>query len=216
MEFILQFLDIFLHLDRHLKELIDTYGFLTHFILFAIVFCETGLVITPFLPGDSLLFAAGAFAALGGLRLEILFPLLAMAAFCGDNLNYFIGSKIGEKAFSMNSRLFRREYLQKTQGFYAKHGGKTVIIARFIPIVRTFAPFVAGIGSMRYSRFIGFSLLGSFLWMSVFLCGGYFFGNIPMVKRNFTLVILAIIVISVMPMVLEYMRGKAASAKSNA
>ncbi len=216
MEFILQFIDIFLHLDRHLKDLIETYGFLTHFILFAIIFCETGLVVTPFLPGDSLLFAAGAFAALGGLRLELLFPLLAMAAFCGDNLNYFIGSKIGAKAFAMDSRFFRREYLEKTQAFYAKHGGKTVIIARFIPIIRTFAPFVAGIGAMRYSRFIGFSILGSFLWMSVFLIGGYFFGNIPMVKRNFTLVILAIIVISVIPMVVEYVRGRTANTKASA
>lgn len=216
MEFMLQFIDIFLHLDRHLKDLIEQYGFITHFILFAIIFCETGLVVTPFLPGDSLLFVAGAFAALGGLHLELLFPLLVMAAFCGDNLNYFIGSKIGTKAFSMNSRLLRREYLQKTQDFYAKHGGKTVIIARFIPIIRTFAPFVAGIGAMRYSRFIGFSILGSFLWMSVFLIGGYFFGNIPMVKRNFTFVILAIIAISVMPMVVEYVRGRAAKAKSSA
>lgn len=216
MEFILQFIDIFLHLDRHLKDLIETYGFLTHFILFAIIFCETGLVVTPFLPGDSLLFAAGAFAAIGGLHLELLFPLLALAAFCGDNLNYFIGSRIGAKAFAMDSRFFRREYLEKTQAFYAKHGGKTVIIARFIPIIRTFAPFVAGIGAMKYSRFIGFSILGSFLWMSVFLIGGYFFGNIPMVKRNFTLVILAIIVISVMPMVVEYARSRAASTKAGA
>ncbi|MDD3553092.1 MAG: DedA family protein [Deltaproteobacteria bacterium] len=208
MELLLKFIDIFLHLDIHLKELIETYGFLTHFILFAIIFCETGLVVTPFLPGDSLLFAAGAFAAIGGLRIELLFPLLAMAAFLGDNLNYWIGSQIGAKAFTLNSRFLRREYLERTQRFYAKHGGKTVIIARFIPIVRTFAPFVAGIGAMRYSKFIGFSVLGSFLWMSVFLTGGYFFGNIPMVKRNFTLVILAIIVISVMPMALEWWKAR--------
>jgi len=208
MELLLKFIDIFLHLDIHLKELIETYGFLTHFILFAIIFCETGLVVTPFLPGDSLLFAAGAFAAIGGLRIELLFPLLAMAAFLGDNLNYWIGSQIGAKAFTLNSRFLRREYLERTQRFYAQHGGKTVIIARFIPIVRTFAPFVAGIGAMRYSKFIGFSVLGSFLWMSVFLTGGYFFGNIPMVKRNFTLVILAIIVISVMPMALEWWKAR--------
>ncbi|MEZ0328322.1 MAG: DedA family protein [Dissulfuribacterales bacterium] len=208
MDLLLQFIDIFLHLDKHLKELIEQYGFLTHFILFAIIFCETGLVVTPFLPGDSLLFAAGAFAALGALDLRLLFPLLAIAAFCGDNLNYYFGSRLGTRAFSMNLRFVKPEYLWKTRAFYAKHGGKTVIIARFIPIVRTFAPFVAGIGAMKYHRFIGFSLFGSFLWMSIFLCGGYFFGNIPLVKRNFTMVILAIIIISVMPIVIEYLKGR--------
>jgi membrane-associated protein len=202
-------LDIIIHLDKHLGLVIQHYGFWTHLLLFVILFCETGLVITPFLPGDSLLFAAGAFAALGSLDLTWLAFSLPLAAMIGDSSNYWIGRIIGPKVFSGgNSRLLNRNHLERTHEFYLKYGGKTVIIARFMPIVRTFAPFVAGVGAMAYRRFILYSIGGSIGWVLIFVLGGYFFGNIPVVKANFTLVILAIIVISLLPGIIEYVRGR--------
>ena len=202
-------LDIIVHFDKHLGLVIQHYGFWTHLLLFVIIFCETGLVITPFLPGDSLLFAAGAFAALGSLDLTWLAFSLPLAAMIGDSSNYWIGRITGPKVFSSGeSRLLNRKHLERTHEFYLKYGGKTVIIARFMPIVRTFAPFVAGVGAMAYRRFIVYSIGGSIGWVLVFILGGYFFGNIPVVKANFTLVILAIIVISLLPGIIEYVRGR--------
>jgi membrane-associated protein len=201
-------LDLFIHLDQHLSRVISEYGTWTHFILFLIVFCETGLVVTPFLPGDSLLFAAGTFAALGALDLRLIVLLLTVAAILGDTVNYWVGAYIGPRAFGSNSRLLRREYLDRTHAFYEKHGGKTIILARFVPIIRTFAPFVAGIGAMSYPRFITYNVVGAVLWVGLFVLGGYFFGNIPTVRENFTLVILAIIVISVVPVVIEALKSR--------
>jgi membrane-associated protein len=201
-------IDFFLHLDQHLSQVISQYGTWTHFILFLIVFCETGLVITPFLPGDSLLFAAGTFAALGSLDLGLMIVLLIVAAIVGDTVNYWIGSYIGPRAFSGNVRFLKREYLERTHAFYEKHGGKTIILARFIPIIRTFAPFVAGVGAMSYPKFLTYNVVGAVLWVGLFVLGGYFFGNIPTVRENFTLVILAIIAISVLPIVVETLRAR--------
>ena len=209
MELLKYAFDVVIHLDRHLGLIIEQYGFWTHLLLFVVIFCETGLVVTPFLPGDSLLFAAGAFASLGSLKLGWLTILLPLASIAGDSSNYWIGRMAGPKVFSSRrSRLLNRDHLARTQAFYLKHGGKTVIIARFMPIIRTFAPFVAGIGAMVYRRFIIYSVGGSIGWILTFTLGGYFFGNIPVVKRNFTLVILAIIVISVLPGVIEYARQR--------
>lgn len=208
MEYLKNFIDLFLHLDKHLSEIITTYGVTTYAILFAIIFIETGIVIMPFLPGDSLLFAAGAFAAKGDLDIAILFFLLLVAGIIGDTLNYHIGKYIGPKVFEQNYRFLKKEYLEKTQAFYEKHGGKTIIFARFIPIIRTFAPFVAGVGTMNYRKFITYNVLGCIFWVGGFLLLGYFFGNIPAVKKNFTLVILGIIVLSVMPPVIELLREK--------
>lgn len=208
MEIISELVDFILHLDVHLNEIIKNFGVFTYLILFLIIFLETGVVITPFLPGDSLLFAAGSFAALGSLNIIALFLLLTAAAILGDTLNYWIGHFIGPRAFSGNIRFLKKEYLDRTHEFYDKHGGKTIILARFIPIIRTFAPFVAGIGAMNYSRFILYNVIGAVLWVSIFTFGGYFFGNLPFVKDNFTLVILAIIVISVLPGVFEFLREK--------
>jgi len=206
---IASFIGFCMHLDVYLKSIIQTYGTFTYVILFIVVFCETGLVVTPFLPGDSLLFAAGTFAAQGAFDLALLCALLVIAPFFGDNLNYWIGRSIGPKIFHKeNVRFLNKKHLEKTHQFYDKHGPKTVIIARFIPIIRTFAPFVAGIGRMPYFRFIGFSFLGSILWVGVFVMGGYFFGNLPVVKNNFTIVIFAIILISIMPGIIEYIRHK--------
>ncbi len=212
MELINYFMDLILHLDRHLNEIIQDYGVWTYLILFTIIFCETGLVVTPFLPGDSLLFAAGALAALtdSPLNIFLLFLLLTVAAIIGDTVNYWIGAYIGPKAFSSKSRFFKREYLEQTQAFYEKHGGKTIIIARFIPIIRTFAPFVAGIGSMTYWRFILYNITGGIIWVGLCLLLGYLFGNLPFVKKNFSLVILAIIFISLLPALIEYLRHRAA------
>lgn len=209
MQIIESFIDFILHLDQHLNDIIQTYGLWTYLLLFAIVFMETGLVVTPFLPGDSLLFAAGTFAALGSLNVWILWGLLFIAAVLGDTVNYWIGNKIGPKAFEQDFRFLKKEYLEKTQDFYEKHGGKTIILARFVPIVRTFAPFVAGVGTMHYGRFLSFNVIGAFLWTGIFIWLGYFFGNIPFVKRNFELVIVVIILISVVPMAIEYVRSKA-------
>jgi membrane-associated protein len=200
--------DLFLHLDQHLSQVISQYGTWTHLILFLIVFCETGLVITPFLPGDSLLFAAGTFAALGALDLWLILMLLVLAAILGDTVNYWIGAYVGPRAFRGDMRFLRKEYLDRTHAFYEKHGGKTIILARFVPIIRTFAPFVAGVGAMSYPKFIAYNVVGAVLWVGIFVLGGYYFGNIPTVRENFTLVILAIIVISVLPMVVEVLRSR--------
>jgi membrane-associated protein len=202
--------DLFLHLDTHLAEVIQQYGTYTYALLFLIVFLETGLVVTPLLPGDSLLFAAGSFAGLGALGLWPLFFLLCAAAILGDTANYAIGAYLGPKVFHYpKSRFFNPEHLRKTHEFYEKYGGKTIIIARFIPIIRTFAPFVAGIGAMSYARFLSYNVIGGVLWVSVCLFAGYFFGNLTFVQKNFSLVILAIIVISMLPALVEYLRHRA-------
>jgi membrane-associated protein len=209
MELIKYFIDFILHLDTHLVELVSRYGTFSYAILFAIVFCETGLVVTPFLPGDSLLFAVGALSATGALDVYTAALLLMLAAILGDTTNYWIGYFVGPKVFrSESSRWLNRKHLQRTSEFYEKYGVKTVIIARFMPIVRTFAPFVAGIGRMYYPRFLFFSVLGSFLWIGLFVTAGYLFGNIPLVKRNFTLVVLAIIFISILPALIEAMKAR--------
>jgi membrane-associated protein len=204
-----QILDIVLHLDRHLAQITSDYGAWTYLIVCLVVFCETGLVVTPFLPGDSLLFAIGAVAALGSLDLRLLALFLMLATFAGDNVNYFIGRKLGPKIMSRpDSRWLRKEHLDRTHAFFEKYGGKTIIIARFVPIVRTFTPFVAGVGAMTYRRFVAYSVVGAALWVIGFLLAGYFFGNFPFVKKNFTLVILAIIVISLLPGVIEFFRAR--------
>ena len=208
MDLLPRIMDLFLHLDQHLGQLISQYGTWTHLILFLIVFCETGLVVTPFLPGDSLLFAAGTFAALGALDLWMVVLLLILAAIAGDTVNYWIGAYIGPRAFRGDIRFLRKEYLDRTHAFYEKHGGKTIILARFVPIIRTFAPFVAGVGAMSYPRFITYNVVGAVLWVGLFVLGGYFFGNISVVRENFTLVILAIIAISVLPIVIEARRAR--------
>jgi membrane-associated protein len=203
-----QVIDLFLHLDVHLGGVIQDYGAWTYLILFLVIFFETGVVVTPFLPGDSLLFAAGSFAALGSLDVTRLFLLLGTAAVVGDNTNYFIGRKVGPRVFRENVRFLNRRHLDRTHAFYEKHGGKTIVMARFVPIVRTFAPFVAGIGAMRYRRFLPIDIFGGILWVGLFVFGGYFFGNLPIVKRNFSVVILAIIVISVLPIAWEWFRQR--------
>jgi len=209
MELIQQFFDIFVHLDRYLELIVRDYGLWTYLILFLIVFCETGLVVTPFLPGDSLLFATGALAATTSLEVGWLLGLLSVAAIAGDTANYWIGNLVGPRVFSgKESRFLNREHLERTHRFYEKHGGKTIIIARFMPIIRTFAPFVAGVGSMNYARFILYNIVGGIAWVAIFIVGGYLFGNIPMVKRNFTLVIMVIIVVSVMPGIVEFVRHR--------
>jgi membrane-associated protein len=208
-ELLAQFLDLVLHLDKHLTVLIQSYGAWVYLLLFLIIFCETGLVIAPFLPGDSLLFVAGTMAAAGALDVHGLFALLVAAAFCGDNTNYWIGRYIGPRVFKRErSRLFNPEHIVRTQNFYEKHGGKTVILARFLPIIRTFAPFVAGIGHMRYARFVFYSFSGSVFWIGFFVYGGYYFGNIPLIKNNLTVFILGIIVVSILPGVIGYVRQK--------
>jgi membrane-associated protein len=201
-------LDFILHLDVHLLTLVHEYGMWVYAILFAIIFAETGLVVAPFLPGDSLLFVTGALCGMGSLELQVLMPLLMLAAFSGDNTNYWIGRLFGIKLFKHDSRFFKHEHLEKTQAFYAKHGGKTIIFARFLPIVRTFAPFVAGIGSMNYRTFISFSALGSLAWIGSLTLAGYFFGNIPIIKNNLTLLIIVIIFISFIPAIREYIKHR--------
>jgi membrane-associated protein len=201
-------LDIVLHIDKHLQMWVIEYQTLTYLILFTIIFMETGFVVTPFLPGDSLLFAAGTVAAMDNqpLNVFILIILLILAAFSGDNTNYFFGRFLGDKVYEKNYRLIRREYLDKTHAFYEKHGGKTIIIARFMPIIRTFAPFVAGVGTMKYSRFISFSIIGNIIWVVFFIIAGYFFGNIPIVKNNFSIVIVTIIFVSLLPMIIAIIK----------
>ena len=196
-------IDFFLHLDTYLNVVIQNYGILTYLIIFLVIFAETGFVVTPFLPGDSLLFAAGTFASLGSLKVFWLFILLSIAAILGDTINYWLGHFIGPKIWFLN-----KKYLEQTQNFYERHGGKTIILARFIPIIRTFAPFVAGIGKMNYWRFISYNIIGGISWIAIFLFGGYYFGNIPLVKQNFTLVILAIIFISILPAIIGYFRHR--------
>jgi membrane-associated protein len=211
MEFIQQLIDIFFHLDTHLNAWAGLLGPWLYLVLFAILFCETGLVIMPLLPGDSLLFAVGALAAIEGspLNLGLLAILLVIAAVTGDAVNYAIGFRVGPKVFSReNSRFLNREHLLQTQAFYDRHGGKTIFLARFIPIIRTFAPFVAGIGRMGYRRFSMFNVTGGIAWVLSFMLGGYYFGNVPVIKRNFHYVIVAIMVISVLPAVIEYLRNR--------
>jgi membrane-associated protein len=208
MDLLRSFIDLFLHLDQHLSRIIADYGVWTHLILFAIVFAETGLVVTPFLPGDSLLFAAGTFAALGSLDLWLVVVLLIGAAILGDTLNYWIGAWVGPRAFSGKVKYLRTDYLDRTHAFYEKHGGKTIILARFVPIIRTFAPFVAGVGAMSYPKFISYNVIGAVLWVGLFVPAGYFFGTIPAVRKNFTLVILAIIALSVLPFAFEAIRAR--------
>lgn len=200
-------IDLFLHLDAHLTEAIAHYGAWTYVLLFVIVYCETGLVVTPFLPGDSLLFASGSLAALGAFGLWQLAGTLMLAAFLGDVTNYAIGRFLGSRLFRENSRLFKREHLDRTHRFYEKHGSKALVMARFVPIIRTFAPFVAGIGRMRYVRFLAFSILASLLWVAVCVGSGFLFGNIPAVKNHFTLVVLAIIAVSLIPAALGFLRS---------
>jgi membrane-associated protein len=208
MDLLKQLVDLFLHLDKHLAEVIRDYGTWTNLILFLIVFCETGLVVTPFLPGDSLLFAAGTFASLGSLNVWVLFVLLALAAILGDTVNYWIGKKIGPRAFTGTVRFLKQEHLRKTESFYERHGKKTIIIARFVPIIRTFAPFVAGVGSMNYPVFLAYNVIGGVAWVAVCVFAGYFFGNIPVVKRNFSIAILAIILISMIPLAWEAWKAR--------
>jgi len=209
MELIANFISIFIHLDKHLSLIIQQYGSATYIILPLIIFCETGLVVTPFLPGDSLLFAAGAFAALGSFDIFLIFGLLVFAAMAGNTTNYWIGYFAGPKVFHREDvRFLNRKHLERTHRFYEKYGGKTIIMARFIPVVRTFAPFVAGLGRMTYARFISYDIFGGTAWVAVCVFSGYFFGNIPVVRRNFSLVILAIIVVSVTPGVVEFMRHR--------
>ncbi|MCD4801874.1 MAG: DedA family protein [Anaerolineales bacterium] len=208
MEVIKFLIDFVLHMDVYLNDIIANYGVWTYGILFFIIFLETGFVITPFLPGDSLLFAAGTFAALGSLNPIYLFLLLSVAAVIGDTVNYSIGHYIGPKAFSGEIKFLKKDHLDKTQEFYDKHGGKTIILARFIPIIRTFAPFVAGIGTMKYSKFILYNVVGGISWVAIFISLGYFFGNIPVVAKNFELVIFAIIFISFIPPVLEFIKAR--------
>jgi membrane-associated protein len=217
MDLLTLFMEFILHLDQYLSVVIQQYGIWTYVILFLIIFLETGFVITPFLPGDSLLFAAGAFAALGSLNLALLFLVLAAAAILGDTANYWIGYHIGPKVFRKKTgRLFKEEYLDRAHRFYEKYGGKTIFLARFVPIIRTFAPFVAGIGKMSYWRFITYNVAGGITWVALFLFGGFYFGNLPFVQENFTLVILAIILISFVPIGIEYLRHKRRKAKPHA
>lgn len=207
MEFLGAFVDVVLHIDRHLIELIATQGAWVYAILFLVIFCETGLVVTPFLPGDSLLFVSGAIAATGAMEPTWLIMLLVSASFLGDNTNYWIGRLAGPRLFKSNtSRLLNRDYLEKTHQFYERHGGKTIVLARFFPIIRTFAPFVAGMGSMNYHRFLVFSIAGGTAWVASFVLGGYFFGNIPFVKQNLTLVMLVIIAVSLLPGAIGFVR----------
>ncbi|HEX5731302.1 MAG TPA: DedA family protein [Blastocatellia bacterium] len=217
MELIKDILDFFLHLDDKLEDIIKNYGFWTYLILFLIIFAETGLVITPFLPGDSLLFAAGTFAAGRGLNVWLLFVLLSVAAIIGDTVNYWLGHYVGPRVFYKDDvRFLNKKYLERTHAFYEKYGGKTIIIARFIPIIRTFAPFVAGIGSMTYWRFITYNVVGGILWVGICVFAGYFFGNIPIVKNNFSIVIIVIVLISVLPVIVEFIRHRMSRAKAAA
>jgi membrane-associated protein len=208
-ELLSSLIDIILHLDAHLLALTHEYGVWVYGILFLIIYSETGLVIAPFLPGDSLLFVAGALCGMGALQLEWLAPLLVLAAFSGDNTNYWVGRLVGMQLLKRASaRLIRREHIDKTHAFYEKHGGKTVILARFLPIIRTFAPFVAGIGMMHYRKFVLFSALGSVAWITSLTVAGYLFGNIPVVKNNLTLIIVGIIVVSLLPAISEFIRHR--------
>jgi membrane-associated protein len=208
MDYIKFLIDFILHIDEHLTQIIAQYGTWTYAILFGIIFVETGLVIMPFLPGDSLLFAAGAFASRGALNPFVLTVLLSIAAVIGDTVNYWIGRYFGPRVFRTDSKLLNKRHLDRAQEFYNRHGGKAIVMARFVPIVRTFAPFVAGVGAMNYPKFLFYNVFGGILWISLFVWAGYFFGNIPTVEKNFELVIFAIIGLSVVPMVLEYWKER--------
>ena len=205
MEFLI--IDFILHIDKYLGILIENYGILTYLILFAIIFCETGLVITPLLPGDSLLFVVGTFAGAGFLNIYLLFIILSIAAIVGDSINYSIGNYFGKKILSGN-RFVKKEYLQRTRDFYDKYGVKTIILARFIPIIRTFAPFVAGIGKMNYARFLVFNVVGGILWVGIFVFAGFFFGGIPFIEKNLNYVIILIIIISIIPIISELLKNR--------
>jgi membrane-associated protein len=208
-------IDLFLHLDKHLAQVITSYGTYTYGLLFAVVFLETGLVVTPLLPGDSLLFAAGTFAARGSLNVGLLFGLLSFAAILGDTVNYAIGAYLGPKVFHFpKSRFFNPEHLRRTHAFYEKHGGKTIIIARFLPIIRTFAPFVAGIGAMSYLRFLAYNVVGGVLWVAICTFSGYFFGSHPFVQRHFSLVIMALVIIPGLPAAFEFVRQHLAARRA--
>ena len=210
-------LDLILHLDVYLDMLVTNYGTWVYAILFLVIFCETGLVVTPFLPGDSLLFIAGAVAAGGAMDPLLLAGLLMLAAILGDSTNYLIGRTAGEKLFSNpDSKIFRRDYLTRTHEFYDRHGGKTVTLARFLPIIRTFAPFVAGVGKMNYLRFFGFSVLGTVLWVGGLVTLGYFFGNVPFIKQNLSLLVVGIILVSLLPMIISLVRSKLSQRASKA
>jgi membrane-associated protein len=221
MDVLMLLVDFILHVDRHLENFVTNYGAWVYALLFLIIFVETGVVVMPFLPGDSLLFAAGAFAAPqltaggeampGPFNIFYLIASLFVAAFLGDTLNYAIGDYFGPKVFRRDYRFLKRAHLEKTQQFYKKHGAKTIIFARFIPIIRTFAPFVAGVGTMKYGRFLSYNIIGGFLWVAIFVTAGYFFGNIPAVKKNFTLVIFAIIFVSILPPAFEFLKQKFSS-----
>jgi membrane-associated protein len=213
MEIISTIIDLFLHLDKHLAVVIQQYGIWTYLLLFLVIFLETGLVITPFLPGDSLLFAAGTFAGMGVLNVWVLYISLSFAAILGDTVNYWIGHYIGPRAFSGNIRFLKKEYLDRTHDFYERHGGKTIILARFIPIIRTFAPFVAGIGAMSYGHFITYNVVGGMLWVGIFVFLGYFFGSLEFVRNNFSIVVITIILISVMPIIIEFLMNRIRAAR---
>ena len=214
MELLRQVVDFVLHLDKHLRDIVAAYGGWTYGLLTLIVFCETGLVVTPFLPGDSLLFAAGAFAATGALRLELLFLVLGGAAVLGDSVNYSIGALLRHRLADQGRLpLVKKEHLDRTHAFYEKYGAKTIIIARFVPIVRTFAPFVAGVGEMSYKRFMAYNVVGGLGWVAICLLAGYFFGNLPFVQKNFSLVTLAILVVSLLPAIVEVVRERRRTAK---
>lgn len=215
MEVVKIFINFFMHIDVHLSSVIAAYGIWTYLILFVVIFLETGLVVTPLLPGDSLLFAAGAFAAKGALDVAALFFLLSLAAVLGDTANYWIGCCLGPKVFQKdNVRFLNRDYLDRTHKFYERYGGKTIVIARFVPIIRTFAPFVAGIGSMRYWRFISYNVIGGVSWIAACLFAGFFFGNLTVVKQNFSLVILAIVFISILPGIIEFARQRVKTSQA--
>jgi membrane-associated protein len=216
MELLRDAFDLFLHLDRYLTPLLADYGGWVHVILFVVVFCETGLVVTPFLPGDSLLFAAGALAATGGLSLPLLVVGLSVAAIAGDSVNYRIGATVGTGVFRPDRRILKREYLTRTEEFYARHGAKTIVLARFVPIVRTIAPFLAGTGTMEYRRFIIYNVAGGLAWVFIMTVGGYVFGNVPFVKRNFGLVTIAIILLSMLPLATELLKARRARRTQSA
>lgn len=213
MNFIGKFIDIVMHLDKYLNVIVQNYGSLTYALLFLIIFCETGLVVTPFLPGDSILFAAGALAYLGSINIFTLFLVFLLAAIIGDTVNYHIGKKLGDSILKKEQvKFINKEYLIKAHKFYEKHGALTIVIGRFLPIIRTFVPFVAGIGKMHYTKFIVYNVLGAVLWVSLFLFGGYFFGSLPFIKNNFSLVVIAIVLISAMPAVIAFIKGRKSKA----
>lgn len=214
MDYLLRFIDIILHLDEFLVTNFATYGNWMYGIIFIVIFMETGFVVTPFLPGDSLIFAAGALAALDAINIIILIPLLIIAAVAGDTVNYWIGNRIGEKVFTNETKWIKKEYIHRTQSFFEKHGGKTIFLARFVPIIRTFAPFIAGVGKMPYGYFLSYNIVGGIVWVCLFSLAGFFFGNIPLIKDNFSFVILAIIVISFLPAVYELIKSKAEKKKN--